>query len=201
MLIYYIPPPCKHKWCRQALLSAQLWCQYQSRKHDNHDGGDDSSSPSTKLQAMLIRFKEWLSAGIIHVKAIIGLSELMNERHPIPLPHAKLAKKNDCTTIDGSTCLGRLIPLFWVVLCSCMLLISNFWMIKFIGVMLASKEELMAVNNNGDENYAPTVKWEACAWKKWARWQFQCRAVINLHFCLIDWEGSMVWSRRKKKLL
>ncbi len=86
----------------------------------------------------------------------------------------------------------RLIPLFWMVLCSSMLLVPFFWMIKFSGVLLERKEELMVVNSNGDENYASTVKGEAFVWKEWARQQFQCRGVINLDF-LIDQEGSMVW--------
>jgi hypothetical protein len=74
-------------------------------------------------------------------------------------------------------------------------------MIKFSGVLLESKEELMVFNSNGDENCASTVKWEAFVWKEWARQQFQSRGVIKLDFCLIDWEGSMVWHRRKNKLL
>ncbi len=63
-LYYYISPPCKCKQCRWVLLPAQLWCQYQSTKHDNHDGGGKSSSPSAKPGAILTRVKEWLSAGV-----------------------------------------------------------------------------------------------------------------------------------------
>ena len=81
-------------------MPAQLWCQYQSEKHDNHDEGGDSSSPSAKPGAVLTRVKEWLSAIVAHVEAIVGPSELMNERRPIPLPLAKLAKK---TTVQLST--------------------------------------------------------------------------------------------------
>ena len=63
------------------------------RKHDNHDEGGNSSSPSAKLGAILTRVKEWLSAVIAHVEAIVRPSELMNKRRPIPLPLAKSAKK------------------------------------------------------------------------------------------------------------
>jgi hypothetical protein len=78
-----------------------------------------------------------------------------------------------------------------------MLLVPFFWMIKFSGVLLECKEELMIVNSNGDELM---VKGGAFVWKEWARQQFQCMGAINLDF-LIGWEGSMVWCRRKKKLL
>jgi hypothetical protein len=155
---------------------------------------------SAKPGAVLTRFKECLLTGVAHVEANDGPSELMNESHPIPVPLATLAKKNDCAAIDEATCLGRLIPLFWMVLCSCMLLVPFFWVVKFSGVLMEGNEELMIVNSNGDENYSSTVKGEAFVWKEWARWQFQCRGVINLDF-LIDWEGSMVWCRRKKKVL
>ena len=85
-----------------------------------------------------------------------------------------------------------------------MLLVPFGWMIKFSGVLHEHKGELMILNSNGDENGALTVKGGAFVWSgvrnKWARLQFQCRGVINLDF-LIDREGSMVWHRRKKKLL
>ena len=85
--------------------------------------------------------------------------------------------------------LFRSIPLFWMVLCSSMLLVPFFWMIKFSGVLHERKGELMFINSNGDENGARTVKGGAFVWKEWVRLQFQCRGVINLDF-LIDWEGS-----------
>jgi hypothetical protein len=88
-----------------------------------------------------------------------------------------------------------------MVLCISILLVPLFWMIKFSGVLQERKEELMIVNGNGDDG-ASTIKEGAFLWKvSWARLQFQCRGVIkNLDF-LIDREGSMVWRRRKKKLL
>ncbi len=94
----------------------------------------------------------------------------------------------------------RLIPLFWMVLCSSMLLLPFFWMIKFCGVLHERKGELMILNSKADKNRASMVKGGAFVWKEWARLQFQCRGVIN-HDFLIDQEGSMVWHRRKKKLL
>ena len=75
-----------------------------------------------------------------------------------------------------------------------------FWMIKFSGVLHESKGELMILNSNADKNGSSMVKGGAFVWKEWVRLQFQCRGVINLDF-LIDREGSMVWHRRKKKLL
>jgi hypothetical protein len=81
-----------------------------------------------------------------------------------------------------------------------MLLVTFFWMIKLSGVVLEHKGELMIVNSNRDENYASTVKRVAFVWKEWARPQFQCRGVIDLDF-FINRDGSMVWCRRKKKLL
>ncbi len=133
--------------------------------------------------------KEWLSAGIAHVEVIVGPSKLMNEQSPIPLLLTKLAKKNDRVTVNNAACLGRLIPLFWMLLCSSMMLVPFFWMIKFSGVLHECKEELMIVNGNGSKT---TIKGGGSVWKEWARLQFQCRGVINLDF-LIDREGSMVW--------
>jgi hypothetical protein len=99
---------------------------------------------------------------------------------------------------------ARKIAIFWMVLCSSMLLVPSFWMIKFIDVLLERKIELMIVNSNGYENHASTLQGEAFVWKEWARRQFQCRGqgAINLDF-LIEREGSMVmvWNRREKKLL
>ena len=96
--------------------------------------------------------------------------------------------------------LFRSIPLFWMVLCSSMLLFPFFWIIKFRGVLHERKGDLMILHSNADENGALTFKGGAFVWKEWARLQFQCRGVINLDF-LIDREGSMAWCRRKKKLL
>jgi hypothetical protein len=108
----------------------------------------------------------------------------------------KLANK---TTVQSSTAQPQVDP---IVLdsSSSILLVPFFWMIKFSGVLLERKGELMIVNRNGDENGASTVKGGGFVWKVWARQQFQCRGVIDLDF-LIDQEGSMLWHRRKKKLL
>ena len=81
-----------------------------------------------------------------------------------------------------------------------MLLVPFFWMIKFSGVLHEHKGELMILNSNADKNGSLAVKGGGFVWKEWVRLQFQCRGVINLDF-LIDREGSMVWHRRKKKLL
>jgi hypothetical protein len=78
------------------------------------------------------------------------------------------------------------IPLFWI---------------KFSGALQELKEELMIVNCNGEEN-GSTIKGGAFLWREtWARLQFQCEGVIKNLKILIDWEGSMVWRRMKKKLL
>ena len=58
--------------------------------------------------------------------------------------------------------LFRLIPLFWMVLCSSMLLLPSFWMSKFRGV-------LHELNSNADKNGALMVKGGAFVWKEWAR--------------------------------
>jgi hypothetical protein len=82
-----------------------------------------------------------------------------------------------------------------------MLLVPFFWMIKFSGVLQEHKEELMILNNNhGIENGASMIKGGAFVWNEWIRLQVQYGGAINLDF-LIDWEGSMVWRRRKKKQL
>jgi hypothetical protein len=79
------------------------------------------------MGAILTRVKEWLSACVAHVEAIVRPSESMNKRRcPIPLPLAK-------------------IPLFWIVLCSKMPLVPFFCMIKLSGVVLEHKEKLMIV--------------------------------------------------------
>jgi hypothetical protein len=81
-----------------------------------------------------------------------------------------------------------------------MLLLPFFWRIQFSGVLLERKEELMIVNSNGDEKCSSAVKGWAFVWKEWASRHFQYSVVINLEFS-IDWEGSMVWHGRRKKLL
>ena len=45
-----------------------------------------------------------------------------------------------------------------MVLCSSMLLVPFLWMIKFSGVLLERKEEMMIVNSSGDPNDALAVK-------------------------------------------
>ena len=79
-----------------------------------------------------------------------------------------------------------------------MLLVPFLWMIKFSGVLLERKEEMMIVNSIGDPNDALTVKRETFVWQEWARRQYQCRGVINLDFW-INLERSVVGCRRKKK--
>ena len=57
----------------------------------------------------------------------------------------------------------------------------------------------MIVNCNGEEN-GSTIKGGAFLWRETS---FNARGegvIKNLKF-LIDWEGNMVWGRRKKKLL
>ncbi len=134
MLIYYIPPPRECKWYRRAfmLVPDQLWCQYQSTKHDNHNGGGNKISYA-KPGAIPTRVKEWPLYSVIHVGAIDGSSKLMNEQSLIPLLLAKL---------EGAAVCGKSVQ-------------------------------------------------GSC---------FSAGGLINLDF-LIDWEGSMMWCRRKKKLL
>ena len=82
-----------------------------------------------------------------------------------------------------------------------MLLLPFFWMIKFSGVLHELKGELLILNSNADKNRALTVKGGGFVWKEWAKLQFQWRGVINLDFLIDPERTSMVWRRRKKKLL
>lgn len=81
-----------------------------------------------------------------------------------------------------------------------MLPLPFFWMIKFSGVLHERKGELMILNSKADKNEASAVKGGAFMWKEWVRLQFLYRGVSNLNF-MIHREGSMMWHRRKKKLL
>jgi hypothetical protein len=93
------PSPSKRRWCRQALLPAQLCCQYQSAKQDNYNEGGNIGIPYAEPGAILTRVKEWSLAGIVHVESIVGPSESINEQRLIPSPLTKSAKK---TTMQPS---------------------------------------------------------------------------------------------------
>jgi hypothetical protein len=91
-------------------------------------------------------------AGVAHVEAIVGPSKSTNEQSLLSLSLAKS--------------LFRLIPLFWTILSSSMLLLPSFWMIKFSGVLHELKGELLILNRNADENGALTVKGGGFVWNE-----------------------------------
>ena len=78
-LIYFIPPPRNCKRLRRVLLPAQWYGQYQLSKQDNHNGGGNISSSYAEPGPILTRVREWLLAGVAHVKAIVRPSKLTNK--------------------------------------------------------------------------------------------------------------------------
>ena len=132
-------------------FASSIRCQYESTMQYSYNESGNTSSPYAELGAIVTRVNDGYR---------------LNKQCLIPLPLAKLAKKNDRATVDSSSYIGRLLPLSWMVLCSSMLLVPSFWMIKFSNaVLLERKEELMIVISNGYEDYALTVKGETFVWK------------------------------------
>jgi len=120
MLTYHIPPSRKRKRSRRVLLPALLASSVcvgainelsESKKEHSPTPlllmpSEKERSPTPSLpwfseskkerSPILLPFLLVESAGVPHVEAIVALPKLMNERTPIPLPHTKSAKKNDC---------------------------------------------------------------------------------------------------------